>query len=50
MTTSDHSYLTRVSPGYPNTIKAQENGLKFNLIKIGAFKEEMNKSLKYRKI
>ena len=47
MTPSEHSYPFTSSPGYPNTTKAQENGLKVNLIKIiEAFKEEMNKSLK----
>jgi hypothetical protein len=41
------SYPTTASPGYPNTIKAQENSLKTSLIKmIEAFKREMNKSLK----
>ena len=38
---------TTANPGYPNENEAQENGLKFNFIKmIEAFKEEMNKSLK----
>ena len=47
MTPLEHTYMSVVSPGYPNTTKAQENDLKSNLIKmIEAFKEEMNKSLK----
>jgi predicted double-glycine peptidase len=46
MTSSEHSYPTTTSPGYPNTTEAQENDLKSNLIKmIEAIKEEINKSL-----
>jgi hypothetical protein len=38
---------TTTYPGYPNTTKAQEDNLKFKLIKmIEAYNEEMNKSLK----
>ena len=41
------SYPMTASPGYPNTVEAQENDLKSNLRKmIVAFKGEMNKSLK----
>jgi hypothetical protein len=44
------SYPTTASPGYPNTTEAQENGLKYNLIKIlEAFKEEINMFLKTNK-
>jgi hypothetical protein len=47
MTPSDLSYPTTASPGYSNTMKAQENNLKFNHIKmIEGFKEEINKALK----
>ena len=43
MTPSEHIYLTIESPGYPNTTKAQENDIKFNLIKmIEPFKEDIN--------
>lgn len=43
----EHRYPTPSSPGYPNTVKAQENSIKFNIIKkIDAFKEEMNISIK----
>ena len=41
------SYPMTASPGYPNTLEAQENDLKSNLRKIiVTFKGEMNKSLK----
>ena len=30
----EHSYLTTVSPGYSNTMKADENDLKNSLIKM----------------
>ena len=47
MVTSEASYPMTASPGYPNTVEAQENDLKSNLMKmIEAFKGEMNKSLK----
>jgi hypothetical protein len=42
----EHSYCTTASPGYPNAMETQENGLKSNLIKmIEAFKKKMNKPL-----
>ena len=47
MTASEHNYPKTSSPGYPNTIKAQENDLKSKVIRmVEAFKEETNKSLK----
>lgn len=49
---SEHSYPTTASSGYPNTIEAQENDPKYNLIKmIEAFKKKMFKSFKiYKKM
>ena len=39
--------LTTASPGYSNTVNAQENDFKFNLTKVmESFKVEMNKFLK----
>ena len=47
MAPPEPSSLTVAIPAYPNTPKAQEKGLKLNLIKmIEDFKEETNKSLK----
>jgi hypothetical protein len=47
MTPPEHSYHSTVSPGYPNTTKAQEKDLKYNLIKmIKTFKEEIDNSFK----
>ena len=47
MTYPQLRYSTIASSGYPNTIKAQENDLKSNLMNmIDAFKEEINKCLK----
>jgi hypothetical protein len=47
-----HSYPTTANPEYSNTVKAQEDDVKYNLIKMmDVFKQEINKSLKkYRKI
>jgi hypothetical protein len=46
MTPSEHYFPTTANPGYPNTIKAQENDLKSNLTKMkDTFKEKINKSL-----
>jgi hypothetical protein len=43
MTSSEHSYPTISGLEYPNTTGAQENDLKYNLIKmVWGFKEEMN--------
>jgi hypothetical protein len=51
MTSLGHSYPTTASPRYTNRTAAQENDLKSNLIKmIEAFNEEINKTLKHRKI
>ena len=48
MAPPEPSYWTTPSPKYPSTAKAQEDDLKFNLIKmIEAFKQEIKK---YRKI
>lgn len=47
MTPPEPSSLTVAIPAYPNTPKAQEKGLKLNLIKmIEDFKEKTNKPLK----
>jgi hypothetical protein len=40
MTPQEHSFLNTATPGYPNTAKHHENGIKSTLRK--AFKEEMN--------
>ena len=43
MAPAEPRYPTTATPGYPNTAKAQEDGLKSNLIKMmEAFKEEIN--------
>jgi len=45
--TSNHNYPTTASHRCPNTTEAQEDDLKYNLIKmIETFKEEINKSIK----
>lgn len=45
MTPPESSCPTIATPEYPNTPKAQEKGLKFNLMKIiEDMKEETNKS------
>ena len=49
MTTTEPSFPTTVSPGYSNTVEAQEDDLKSKPMKmkmIEALKEEMNKFLK----
>jgi hypothetical protein len=47
LTTSEHSSLTRRSPGYPNTPEKQDKDLKSHLINmIEEFKEDINNVFK----
>lgn len=51
MASPEPSYSTTTSPGYFNIAESQESVLKSKLMKMTvAFKEEINKPPKYRKI
>jgi hypothetical protein len=43
MARPEPNYPATTNPGYPNDTEAQEEDLKATLLKIEAFKEDMNK-------